>query len=217
MDTISLDVGPRDVLRKKVKALRRSGVTPLHLYGQDMPSLALQADSATVAKIVGQVGRNIALYLKVEGSQEQSLVFVREVQHHPVTNRILHVDFYRANVTQRIKGDVPITLLGEAPAVRVHRGILMQSLHQLTVECLPLEMPGKIEIDISGLEELDQGIRVSDFIPGQGVVILTDPDELIVRVGAPRVAEEAAARPDAPAAVETVSGGGQEAEGDSAG
>jgi large subunit ribosomal protein L25 len=211
MDTISLDVGPRDVLRKKVKALRRSGVTPLHLYGQDMPSLALQADSATVAKIVGQVGRNIALYLKVEGSQDQNLVFVREVQHHPITNRILHVDFYRANVTQRIKGDVPITLLGEAPAVRVHRGILMQSLHQLSVECLPLEMPGKIEIDISGLEELDQGIRVSDFVPGQGISILTDPDELIVRVGSPRVGEEAVARPEAPGAeVETVSQGGPE-------
>ena len=205
MDTISLDVGPRDVLRKKVKALRRSGVIPLHLYGRDMPSRALQADGATVARIVSQVGRNIPLYLKVEGSQEQSLVFVREVQLHPVTNRILHVDFFRVDVTQRIKGDVPITLLGEAPAVRVHRGILMQSLHQLSVECLPMEMPERIEIDISGLEELDQGIRVSDFSPGQGITVLTDPEELIVRVGAPRVTEEEVGRPEAVAAGEGVS------------
>ena len=205
MDTISLDVGPRDVLRKKVKALRRSGVIPLHLYGRDIPSQALQADSATVARIVSQVGRNIPLYLKVEGSQEQSLVFVREVQLHPVTNRILHVDFFRVDVTQRIKGDVPITLLGEAPAVRVHRGILMQSLHQLSVECLPMEMPERIEIDISGLEELDQGIRVSDFSPGQGITVLTDPEELIVRVGAPRVTEEEVGRPEAVAAGEGVS------------
>ena len=213
MDTISLDVGPRDVLRKKVKALRRSGVIPLHLYGKDVPSRALQADSATVAKIVSQVGRNIPLYLKVAGTKEQNLVFVREVQHHPVTNRILHVDFYRVDVTQRIKGEVPITLLGEAPAVRVHHGILMQSLHQLSVESLPMEMPERIEIDISGLEELDQGIRVSDFTPGQGITVLTDLEELIVRVGAPRVVEEEVERPAAEEAAEEVSEEGQEAEG----
>ena len=212
MDTISLDVGPRDVLRKKVKALRRSGIIPLHLYGRDMPSRALQADSATVTKLVRQVGHNIPLYLKVEGSQEESLVFVREVQHHPVTNRILHVDFYRVDVTQRIRGEVPITLLGEAPAVRVHHGILMQSLHQLSVECLPMEMPERIEIDISGLEELDQGIRVSDFIHSQGIAVLTDPEELIVRVGAPRVVEEEVVRPAAEVAA-GVSEEGQQEEG----
>ena len=197
MDTISLDVGPRDVLRKKVKALRRSGVIPLHLYGRDMPSRALQADNATVAKIVNQVGHNIPLYLKVEGSAEQNLVFVREVQHHPITNRILHVDFYRVDATEKTTGEVPIVLLGEAPAVRVHHGVLMQSLHQLSVECLPMEMPERIEIDISGLEELDQGIRVSDFPPGPGVTVLTDPEELIVRIGAPRVVEEEVERPEA--------------------
>ena len=210
MDAVSLDVGPRDVLRKKVKALRRSGVIPLHLYGRDVPSMALQADSATVTKIVSQVGRNIPLYLKVEGSQEQNLVFVREVQHHPVTNRILHVDFYRVDVTQRVKGEVPITLLGEAPAVRVHHGILMQSLHQLSVECLPMDMPERVEIDISGLEELDQGIRVSDYTPGQGITVLTDSEELIVRVGAPRVVEEEVGRPAAAEAAETEAEGSEE-------
>jgi len=202
MDTISLDVGPRDVLRKKVKALRRSGVVPIHLYGRNMPSLTLQADSATVAKIVNQVGHNIPLYLKVEGSKEQNLVFVREVQHHPITNRILHVDFYRVDATIRTTGEVPIVFLGEAPAVRVRHGVLMQSLHHLSVECLPMEMPERIEIDISGLEELDQGIRVSDFIPEPGVTVLADPEELIVRVGAPRVGEGEAEIPEAELAAE---------------
>jgi large subunit ribosomal protein L25 len=199
MDTISLDVGPRDVLGKNVKTLRRTGMTPVHLYGRGMPSRALQANSSTVTKIVNQVGHNIPLYLNLEGSREQNLVFVREVQHHPLTNRILHVDFYQVDVTQRIKGEVPIILLGEAPAVRTHLGILMQTLHQLSVECLPLEMPERIEIDISGLKELEQGIRVSDFTPGPGITVLSDSEELIVRVGAPRVVEEV----EKPAAVPT--------------
>ena len=196
MDTISLDVSSRDVLRKKVKALRRTGMIPLHLYGRGMPSRSLQADSSTVTKIVNQVGHNIPLYLNLADTKEQDLVFVREIQHHPITNRILHVDFYRIDVSQRVKGEVPITLLGEAPAVRIHHGILMQALHVLSVECLPMEMPERIEIDISGLEELDQGIRVSDYAPGSGITVLSDSEELIVRVGAPRVVEEVE-RPEA--------------------
>ena len=120
----------------------------------------------------------------------RNLELVREVQHHPITNRILHVDFFRVDVLQRVKGEVPIPLLGEAPAVRIHHGILMQTLHTLSVECLPMEMPERVEIDISGLEELEQGIRVSDYIPSPGITVLSDSEELIVRVGAPRVAEE---------------------------
>jgi len=190
MDTISLGVSSRDVLRKKVKALRRTGMVPLHLYGKGMPSQSLQADSSTVTKIVKQVGLNIPLYLKLENTEEQDLVFVREIQYHPITNGILHVDFFRVDALQQVKGEVPITLLGEAPAVRIHHGILMQTMHTLSVECLPMEMPERIEIDISGLEELDQGIRVSDYTPASGITVLTDSEELIVRVGAPRVTEE---------------------------
>jgi large subunit ribosomal protein L25 len=197
MDTVSLDVSPRGTLRKKVKALRRTGMVPLHLYGKGMPSKALQADGSTVSKIVRQVGHNIPLYLKLEGTMEQDLVFVREIQHHPVTNRILHVDFFRVDATTKTVGEVPVVLFGEAPAIRVHRGVLMQTLHTLSVECLPMEMPERIQIDISGLEELDQGIRVSDYDPGSGIAILTDPEELIVRVGAPRIAEGESERPEA--------------------
>ena len=195
MDTVSLTVEPRDVLRKKVRSLRRSGVIPLHLYGRDMQSLSLQAPLASVSRVVSQVGHNIPLYLTVAGSNKQNLVFVREVQHHPITNQLLHVDFYRVDASRRIIGEVPVVLLGEAPAVRIHRGVLMQTLHQLSVECLPMEMPERIEIDISGLEELDQGIRVSDFVPSEGITVLTDPEELIVRVAAPRVTDDPA-QPD---------------------
>lgn len=196
MDAVSLTVEPRDVMRKKVKALRRSGMIPVHLYGRDMQSMSLQATLASVSKVVNQVGRNIPLYLTVAGSNEQNLVFVREVQHHPITNQLLHVDFYRVDASRRIIGEVPVALFGEAPAVRVHRGVLMQTLYQLSVECLPMEMPERIEIDISGLEELDQSIRVSDFAPSQGIIVLTDPEELIVRVSAPRITEDTG-QPDA--------------------
>ena len=193
MDAISLEVTPRDVLGKKVSVLRRSGTTPIHLYGKGVPSRALQGDTTTVARIVSQAGQNIPLYLKVNDTQGQDLVFVREVQRHPVTNQILHVDFYRVEATQRLRGEIPVVLTGDAPAVRVHRGILMQTLHTLVVECLPMDTPEKIDVDISNLEDLDQGIRVSDLATDPAITILTDPEELIVRINPPRVAEDGAA------------------------
>jgi large subunit ribosomal protein L25 len=204
MDTISLDVSPRGTLRKKVKALRRTGIVPIHIYGNGIPSKALQADNMTVSKVVRQVGQNIPLYLKVEGAEEQELVFVREVQLHPVTNVLLHVDFFRVDPSMKAMGAVPIVLVGEAPAVKVRKGILMQTLHMLSVECLPMEMPERIEIDISVLEDLEQSMRVTDYTPKSGLTILTDPDELIVRVASPRIAatDGTAERPE-PAAVPT--------------
>ena len=193
MDAISLEATPRDVLGKKVSVLRRSGMTPIHLYGKGIDSRALQADSVTVNKVVSQVGQNIPLQLKVSDTNEQALVFVREVQRHAVTNQILHIDFYRVDATERLRGEIPVVLTGEAPAVRVHRGILMQTLHTLAVECLPMDTPERIEVDISLLEALDQGIRVSDLATDPAITILTDPEELIVRINAPRVVEEGAA------------------------
>ncbi len=193
MDAISLEATPRDVLGKKVSNLRRAGMTPIHLYGKGIDSRALQADSVTVNKVVSQVGQNIPLQLKVSDTNEQALVFVREVQRHAVTNQILHIDFYRVDATERLRGEIPVFLTGEAPAVRVHRGILMQTLHTLAVECLPMDTPERIEVDISLLEALDQGIRVSDLATDPAITILTDPEELIVRVNAPRVAEDGAA------------------------
>ncbi len=195
MDTISLDVSSRDVLRKKVKALRREGMTPLHLYGKGKPSRALQADSFTVGRVVEQVGHSVPLHLKMDGAKEQALVFIREVQYHPITNRVLHVDFYQVDAAERVSGSVPFVLTGEAPAVRIHRGVLMQTLHYLSVECLPMAMPERIDVDISHLEELEQGIRVSDLVTDAGVTILADPEDLIVRINSPRITEEGAGAP----------------------
>ena len=206
MDAISLEATPRDLLGKKVSTLRRAGMTPVHLYGKGIDSRALQADSATLSKVVGQVGTNIPLYLKVSDARDQDLVFVREVQRHAITNQILHVDFYRVEATQRVRGEIPVVLSGEAPAIRIHRGVLMQALFTLVVEALPMDMPERIDVDISHIEELDQDIRVSDIAVDQAITVLTDSEELVVRINAPRVTEEPMAAPAAQeeAAVEVV-------------
>ncbi len=191
MEAIYLPAAQRDVFGKKVKTLRKSGLIPLHLYGKGMPSKSLHGNSQEVEKAISQVGQHMPLNLQLEGSSEPELVFVREVQYHPVTNQILHVDLVRVDVSQTITGEVPISLSGESPAVRSQGGVLVQSMYRLLVESLPLEMPERIDIDLSSLEELDQSIRVSDLAASQGINLVGDMDEIIVRITSPRVPQSA--------------------------
>ena len=193
METISLKVSARETLRKKVRALRRSGLIPLNLYGLGMPSRALQGDTPTVTTAVGQVGHHLPLVLEMPEGGATELVLVREIQRDPLTNNLIHVDFQRINVSEKTTGNIPLVLLGEAPAIRAHGGLLNQTIQYLSVECLPMDMPERIEIDITSLEKLDQSIRVSDIAIGENITILSAPDDLIVRINAPRVTQQASA------------------------
>lgn len=191
-DSITLQATPRSVTGKHVRFLRRAGVTPIHLYGRETDSLALQVDSTVLLDVLAKAGRNVPVSVSVEGSATSHFAFIREVQRHPVTEAVLHVDFYQVPVTETMRAAVPVYLIGDAPAVRLLSGNLTQALHTVEVECLPLEVPQYVEVDISSLEDFEQGIYVSSLDMGQAVTILTAPEELIVRVNPPRVEVEAA-------------------------
>ena len=137
MEAIYLPAAQRDVFGKKVKTLRKSGLIPLHLYGKGMPSRSLHGNSQEVAKAISRVGQHMPLNLQLEDSSEPELVFVREVQYHPVTNQILHVDLVRVDVSQAITGEVPISLSGESPAVRSQSRSLQHIGHQCHQQLMP--------------------------------------------------------------------------------
>ncbi len=190
METVQLELSPRQVTGKKVRALRGQGITPVHLYGKGIASMALQTNTKTLQRVLSHVGKNVPVNIVVEGAVGQNISFVREVQLHPVTEDLLHVDFYRVDITERITAEVPVLLVGEAPAARVERGMLIQAMHNLTVECLPMDMPGSIQIDISILDNFEKAIRVANISLPSEVTILNAPDDMIVRVNPPRVEEE---------------------------
>ncbi|MBI2164848.1 MAG: 50S ribosomal protein L25 [Chloroflexi bacterium] len=199
METVALKLKPRTVLGKKVKTLRRSGITPLHLYGAGIEPRALQAEARTLRKTLQQVGRNIPVHIEVEGEKGSQIAFVREVQLDPITLDVQHVDLYLVDVSRRMEVEVPIEIEGEAPAARVQGGTLVQYLHTLRIECLPLEVPESIRVDVTGLDSFDKLIRVAELSLGPDVSVLTDPEEVVVRVLPPRLEEappvEAAAAP----------------------
>lgn len=189
MDVHSLSLSQRAVTGKKVKQLRRQGILPVHMYGSDIDAQSLQGTAGELRRLLPQVGTNVPVSIKIEGSDQENICFVREVQRHPVTEDLLHIDFMRVDVTQTISAEVPITLVGSAPATQ-QGGTLLQSLTSLLVEALPMNIPASIEADISGLDDFDKSIVVSDISVGDNVAILTDSDEFVARVAAPRVESE---------------------------
>lgn len=190
-----LELEPRTVIGKKVRHLRRLGTTPVHLYGMGIDPLSVQGGSADIRQIVVQAGGNIPISVTVKGHKEPYFAFVREVQRHPVTEEVLHIDLYQVIMTEVMQAEVPIYLVGEAPASRRLGGVLFQGLHSFRVECLPLDVPQYVELDMSVLDDFDKALHISDISVGDKVVVINDPEEVIARVNAPRVAVEEAQGP----------------------
>lgn len=181
MEQIELTAAKRKILGKKVKFLRKEGTIPIHLFGHNVESMALQTDLPQLKQVLAHAGRTRLVSLKLARSQKPRNVLVREVQKNPITGELLHVDLYEVSMTQKIRVDVPIVLLGEAPALKVKENMLMQDLRSLSVECLPDKMPDKVEVDLSGLTELDQAIRVKD-IALKDVAIMNEPELVVVKI-----------------------------------
>jgi large subunit ribosomal protein L25 len=187
---IELAVTPRSVLGKKVKTLRQQGITPANIYGHGIPSQAVQLPTPDLARTIRVAGRNTMLQLHVEGERKRRPVFFRHVQRNPITDEFLHVDFYQVSLKEKIKLEVPLIIVGEAPAVSVHQGILLQSINVIAMEGLPTDLPPHIEVDVSGLAEIDDAIHVKDLEMGPDVTLLVDPDLVVAKVAAPRLVEE---------------------------
>ena len=190
MDVVSLTLEPRKLIGKRVASLRREGITPVHLYGGAAPAMSLQVKSPTLNRTLLEVGSNRPLSVQVDGTDGEDICFVREVQRHAVTDEVVHVDFLRVDVSQKVSAEVPIRYIGEAPGVRNLGGTLIQAMTSIQVEALPMRMPESITVDISVLEDFEKTIVVGDVAVPNEVTVLSAQDGLVTRVVPPRVEEE---------------------------
>jgi len=182
LEDLTLQVANRDVLGKKTRFLRRQGITPVHLFGHNLNSLALQCNTAQLQQLIAQAGMTKLINLEIENEKQPKSVFIREIQRQPSTGALVHVDFYQIRKSEKMKAEVPIVLTGEAPAMKLKGRSLMQTLNSLSIECLPDKIPPQLEVDLSPLEEADQAIHVRDITLGAGITINTDPDQLVVKI-----------------------------------
>ena len=190
MDVATVKLDPRTVTGKKVRQLRRQGVIPVHLYGADIEPSNLQIEVRALNRLLPQVGTNIPISVEIEDQEMENICFVREVQRHPVTEEVLHVDFLRVDITRTVSAEVPLTLSGISPAVSEMAGTLLQNIQTLSIETLPMNMPAEIPVDISVLVDFDSTLLVGDIeVPGN-VIVLNDPEDTLVRVAPPRLEVE---------------------------
>jgi large subunit ribosomal protein L25 len=192
-----LKVAPRSVLGKNVAKLRRAGHTPANVYGHRIDSTSVQADTAELTHLLRTMGRNALVTLSIDGEGLPRTVMIRDVARNPLNGHVLHIDFYQVNMTEKMKADVPVVLTGVSDAVETYGGVLLQMVDVIHVEALPADIPSEFTVDVSVLTQLDQAVHVRDLhLDTDKVTIHSDPDIVLARVAAPRLAteeEEAAA------------------------
>ena len=182
MDQLSITVNSREITGKGVRFLRRQGITPLHLFGHGVESLALQAETAKVEKSLSQAGETRLIYLTVDKERKARPVLVREIQRDAVSRRLIHVDLYQVKMDEKVEVEIPIVLIGKAPALDIKGTVVQQELESLTVEAFPDKIPAHISVDVSSLVEVGQLIRVSDIKVESGIDISTHTDRVVVTV-----------------------------------
>jgi large subunit ribosomal protein L25 len=182
MEQIELKAQSRTVFGKKTKALRRSGIVPGTLYGPRTEALSLQMATKELNAVLAEAGTNRLISLHLDGADKPRKILARDIQRDVITQSVLHVDLYEVVMTEKITAEIPITLVGEAPAVAAKQGLLVHGLDSLQVHCFPDQLSAAIEVDLSVLREKDQAILVKDLDVEQDIEILTSPDEVVVQV-----------------------------------
>lgn len=178
--------------------LRRTGFFPAVVYGEGRPGVDIQLNEHDfVMMLRSHRSENMILDLVVEGMEKPFKVMLKAMQHHPITARVIHVDFYEVSMTRKIEIEVPVKLVGLAIGVAKEGGILEHILRALTVLCLPGDLLDETELDVTELT-VGKALRVRDLkLDPEKYRVMDDPDQVIVSVAAPRTEEEEKAETDA--------------------
>ncbi|MCX7996291.1 MAG: 50S ribosomal protein L25 [Patescibacteria group bacterium] len=178
-EKLYLEAHRRSILGKGVKRLRKGGTIPANVFGKGFPSLPIAIDERDFRKIYSQAGQTGVVYLKVDGKEIPTLI--GETQSNPVKGWLLHVDFRKINLKQKIETVVPLEFIGASPAEKEGAVILYQK-DKITIEALPTNIPSAITINLESLTEIGQSVTVGDIPVAADYVIKDDPEQVIVSV-----------------------------------
>lgn len=172
----------RTIFGKKVKSLRKKGILPANVYGKDIKSQAVELPSKEFSEVFKKAHQTSLVDVELDGQTIPALI--HNVKIHPRTRELLHAEFFKVDLKEKIKSDIPIVAVGESPAVANKLGLLLQTLSQVEIQALPTDLPEKIEVNIEQLTDVNQEIKVSDLKVGKEVEILSDPSQIVFKVGA---------------------------------
>lgn len=200
MSEIVLKATSREVTGKQVKALRRAGQLPAVIYGHNVTPMPISLDFKDSTRVLPTISSSQLITVSVDGKPHVALV--RERQIHPITGFLVHIDFQEVSMTEMLRVTVRLMFKGDAPAVKEYDGVLVFNLEQLDIECLPADLPNAIDVDLSGLKEIGDSLRVRDLTLPSNIEVRTSLDETVVVVTAPTVEKEAVTEAEAAAGEE---------------
>ncbi len=179
-EKVVLEAQARETFGKQTRKLRKEGMIPANVYGKNFTPVAMTIDSKVFNNLFKTAGETTVIYVKVADKDYPTLV--SDIQYHPVTEEILHVDFKKVNLKQKVEARVPLQFVGESEAVEHKNGVLLTQVEEIVVSALPTHIPHAIEVDISALKEIGDAIRISDLAKSADYEIEEEAEMLIVSV-----------------------------------
>lgn len=192
METIQLIATTRTETGKALLKLRAAGFIPAVRYGHDEKPVSLSVPALDFSKAYRMAGESTLVELILDG-KKGSNVLIHDVQTDPLSGRFTHIDFYQVNMSEEIETDVPLEYIGESEAVKAHGGVLVRSLDEVKIKCLPKDLPHSLTVDIARLKTFDDHIKVADLVLPKGVEMLEALDTTIALVTPPRTEAEMSA------------------------
>lgn len=179
-EKITLTATVRKIFGKKLKKLRYEGVIPGNIYGTEFKSTSITLPYKEFVRTYHQAGNTSVVYIDLD--KKEVPVLIHQIQRHPITDTLLHVDLRKIDLTQKITTEVPVVIIGQSEAVTQKAGVLLTQMTKLLIEALPQDIPQKIEVDISAIKDVGQEIKVSDLTKSTKYTIKDEPTKVIVSV-----------------------------------
>ncbi len=179
-NSLTLVVKKREIFGKKLKAVRAQNKLPANIFGENFTSQAVTVAFKDFIKVFKKAGETQIVTLTLDN--QKLPILIKNVQYHPVSRLILHIDLRKVDLTKKIETEVPIKLIGESPAVGQNKGVLLTLAESVMVEALPQAIPTAIEVNITHLKELNDEIKVKDLPTSADYVFKDDAEKVIVRI-----------------------------------
>jgi len=185
---IELNAQKRTVLGHRVKQIRRFGFIPAVLYGKGQESIALQIPVKDFDRALRVAGESTLIYVNVDDKSYPTII--HDVARDARKDNVIHADFYKVKLDEKIRTSVPVVFVGESPAVKELLAIFVRNVNELEVEAFPQDLPHEISIDISALKAFGDQIHLRDIVLSDTVKLIGEPDEIIATVQEPKSQEE---------------------------
>jgi len=187
---INLSAKIRQKSGRKTQLLRDSGRIPAVVYGNKIKNILIDLDEKEFLKVLKKAGESSLIELEIEGDKEKRSVLIHEIQKDPVTDRIIHVDFFQASLKKEVEVEIPLIIEGESPAVKELGGTLVKNISELKIKALPQNLPHEIKVSINELKTFEDHILVKDLNLPKDVKVIAKPDEIVISVTRPEKVEE---------------------------